>query len=62
MGGDVHEFPQGLFSSERGAMIDSGTTLAYLPNDIYDMTLKKVKWYKPCIIKKEGIWICHCKI
>lgn len=60
VGGDVHEFSGGLFSSERGAMIDSGTTLGYLPNDIYETTQKKIfsKQAKLDIETEEGGFKC----
>ncbi|XP_074310686.1 aspartic proteinase 36-like [Silene latifolia] len=40
--GDVLQLSTDFFGSDRGAVIDSGTTLAYLPDDIYNMIVDKV--------------------
>ncbi|KAK9692220.1 hypothetical protein RND81_09G249500 [Saponaria officinalis] len=40
--GDVLELSTDSSGSDIGAIIDSGTTLAYLPDDIYDSIVKKV--------------------
>ncbi|KAK7394654.1 hypothetical protein VNO78_15189 [Psophocarpus tetragonolobus] len=44
VGGDPIQLPTDIFdsSSGRGTIIDSGTTLAYLPASIYDQILEKV--------------------
>lgn len=44
MGGNVLELPTSLVGTgdERGTIIDSGTTLAYLPPMLYDLVLSKV--------------------
>ncbi|KAH9606743.1 hypothetical protein KSS87_009526 [Heliosperma pusillum] len=40
--GDVLELSTDSSGSDRGAIIDSGTTLAYLPDDVYNAIVKKV--------------------
>lgn len=44
MGGDVLQLPTDVFDAgdQKGTIIDSGTTLAYLPAEVYDPMLKKV--------------------
>lgn len=44
VGDDVLDLPTGLFDfgSNRGTIIDSGTTLAYLTDDLYNQVIKKV--------------------
>lgn len=44
MGGDVLQLPTDVFDAgdQKGTIIDSGTTLAYLPEEVYDPMLKKV--------------------
>lgn len=44
VGDDVVDLPTGLFDigSKRGTIIDSGTTLAYLTDDLYKQVIKKV--------------------
>ena len=44
VGDDVLDLPTGLFDigSKRGTIIDSGTTLAYLTDDLYNQVIKKV--------------------
>ena len=43
--GDPIQLPTDIFDSTsgRGTIIDSGTTLAYLPVSIYDQLLEKVR-------------------
>lgn len=45
VGGDSIQLPTDIFdlSSGREAIIDSGTTLAYLPATVYDQILEKVR-------------------
>ncbi|XP_074321173.1 aspartic proteinase 36-like [Silene latifolia] len=40
--GDVLELSTDSSGSDRGAIIDSGTTLAYLPDDVYNAMVKKI--------------------
>lgn len=50
VGGDVLELTtKSIFDSgdERGTIIDSGTTLAYLPGDVYNPLMEKVYTYSP---------------
>ncbi|KAK4745730.1 hypothetical protein SAY87_012042 [Trapa incisa] len=44
VGGDVLQLPTDVFDTgtQRGTIIDSGTTLAYLPEEVYDPMLKKI--------------------
>ncbi|KAM7502981.1 hypothetical protein LguiB_001885 [Lonicera macranthoides] len=44
VGDDVLDLPTGLFDfgSNRGTIIDSGTTLAYLTDDLYNQVIKKI--------------------
>lgn len=44
MGGDVLDMPTDVFGDESGGgtIIDSGTTLAYLPDDIYVPFMRRV--------------------
>lgn len=45
VGGDVVDLPTdlfGLFEDRNGAVIDSGTTLAYLAPEVYEPFMKKV--------------------
>ncbi|CAJ1823347.1 unnamed protein product [Sphenostylis stenocarpa] len=44
VGGDSVQLPTDIFDSTngRGTIIDSGTTLAYLPSSVYDQILEKV--------------------
>lgn len=44
VGGDVLELPTDIFSDgdQRGTIIDSGTTLAYLPETVYELMMAKV--------------------
>lgn len=53
MGGDVLELPTDIFSDgdQRGTIIDSGTTLAYLPETVYELMMAKV----PIIIYVSSI-------
>jgi len=45
VGGDIIQLPTDIFdfSSGRGTIIDSGTTLAYLPSSVYEQVLDKVR-------------------
>lgn len=42
--GDILQLPSDTFDSEngKGTVIDSGTTLAYLPRIVYDQLMSKV--------------------
>lgn len=53
VGGDVLELPTDIFSDgdQRGTIIDSGTTLAYLPETVYELMMAKV----PIIIYVSSI-------
>ncbi|TXG48815.1 hypothetical protein EZV62_024690 [Acer yangbiense] len=44
VGGDVLQLPTDLFESggQRGTIIDSGTTLAYLPSDLFEPMMTKI--------------------
>lgn len=44
VGGDVLELPTDIFDTgdRTGTIIDSGTTLAYLPDTVYDPLVTKV--------------------
>lgn len=44
VGGDVLQLPTDLFDSEgqSGTIVDSGTTLAYLPSELYEPLMNKV--------------------
>lgn len=44
VGGDVLELPTDIFDAgdNRGTIIDSGTTLAYLPDEVLRPMMKKV--------------------
>lgn len=44
VGGDVLDMPTDVFGDESGGgtIIDSGTTLAYLPDDIYVPFMRRV--------------------
>ncbi|KAK9673483.1 hypothetical protein RND81_12G170300 [Saponaria officinalis] len=42
VGGDVLKLSSDFSESNRGVVIDSGTTLAYLPDDIYNSIVEKV--------------------
>lgn len=44
VGGDVLQLPTDVFDAgdQKGTIIDSGTTLAYVPEEVYDPMLKKV--------------------
>ncbi|KAL9234866.1 hypothetical protein vseg_009684 [Gypsophila vaccaria] len=42
VGGEVLKLSTGSSGSDRGVVIDSGTTLAYLPDDIYNAIVEKV--------------------
>lgn len=48
--GDILQLPSDIFDSGsgRGTVIDSGTTLAYLPDIVYDQLIPKV-----CIFIKD---------
>lgn len=48
--GDVLQLPSDIFDSGngKGTVIDSGTTLAYLPDIVYDQLIPKV-----CIFIKD---------
>lgn len=56
MGGDVLELPTDVFDSgnQRGTIIDSGTTLAYLPEEVYDPLLKAVSVFPPSFFGAGG--------
>lgn len=45
VGGDPIQLPTDLFDSTngRGTIIDSGTTLAYLPDSVYEQLMEKVR-------------------
>ncbi|KAI6684357.1 hypothetical protein NL676_030270 [Syzygium grande] len=49
VGGDILELPPDIFSSGDGkeAIIDSGTTLAYLPSDVYNPLVEKIMAQQP---------------
>ncbi|KAL3749766.1 hypothetical protein ACJRO7_010827 [Eucalyptus globulus] len=49
VGGDVIELPTDIFGfgGENEAIIDSGTTLAYLPGDIYSPLMEKIMAQQP---------------
>lgn len=49
VGGDSLDLPTDLFAtgSQRGTIIDSGTTLAYLPDEIYQPLMEKVMARQP---------------
>ncbi|KAA8533405.1 hypothetical protein F0562_031161 [Nyssa sinensis] len=49
VGGDVLQLPTNVIDTKagRGAIIDSGTTLAYLPQEIFDPLMKKVLAWQP---------------
>lgn len=44
MGGDVLELPTDIFDNgdRKGTIIDSGTTLAYVPEAVYEPLMTKV--------------------
>lgn len=44
VGGDMLNLPTDVFDTDlsRGTIIDSGTTLAYLPDEIYEPLIAKV--------------------
>lgn len=45
VGGESVQLPTDIFDSTsgRGTIIDSGTTLAYLPSSVYEQILEKVR-------------------
>ncbi|WCJ38857.1 Eukaryotic aspartyl protease family protein [Euphorbia peplus] len=49
--GDVLDLPSDVFdSSERkGTIVDSGTTLAYLPNSVYETLMAKILTHQPSL-------------
>ncbi|KAG8639915.1 hypothetical protein MANES_13G004700v8 [Manihot esculenta] len=49
VGGDVLELPTDIFSDgdQRGTIIDSGTTLAYLPETVYELMMAKIVAQQP---------------
>uniref|UniRef100_A0A5B6YK01 Putative Eukaryotic aspartyl protease family protein isoform 1 n=1 Tax=Davidia involucrata TaxID=16924 RepID=A0A5B6YK01_DAVIN len=49
VGGDVLQLPTDVFDTEagKGTIIDSGTTLAYLPQEVFDPLMKKVMALHP---------------
>ncbi|KAK4797109.1 hypothetical protein SAY86_029435 [Trapa natans] len=51
VGGDVLQLPTDVFDTgyQKGTIIDSGTTLAYLPEEVYDPMLKKILAKQPQI-------------
>ncbi|XP_010549874.1 PREDICTED: aspartic proteinase-like protein 2 isoform X2 [Tarenaya hassleriana] len=51
VGNSILEFPSNAFDTEgnRGAIIDSGTTLAYLPDTVYEPLLNEILVAKPGI-------------
>lgn len=44
VGGDLLRLPSDIFDSgdQKGTIVDSGTTLAYLPSSIYEPLMQKV--------------------
>lgn len=54
VGGQFLNLPTDLFDtgSSRGTIIDSGTTLAYLPSEVYQQLLDKVCNYIFILIKE----------
>lgn len=62
--GEVLQLSTETSGSDRGAIIDSGTTLAYLPDDVYDKivdTVCALSWYYPSSRNLDLIcesWIC----
>lgn len=46
LGGDILQLPADVFDTgdQRGTITDSGTTLAYLPEEVYNPMLKKVHY------------------
>lgn len=49
VGGDVLDLPTDIFDSgdNKGTIIDSGTTLAYLPEDVYGPLISKIRAQQP---------------
>ncbi|PKI45096.1 aspartic proteinase-like protein 2 isoform X1 [Punica granatum] len=49
VGGDVLQLPTDVFETgeQKGTIIDSGTTLAYLPEEVYNPMLKKILAQRP---------------